>query len=304
MAGGIEAVAAEGPRRARCPRPSSETADATTAVPTEGRGQRRRLSPTATRPFTRSTRRRLTVVGRCRSAMAPNGRAGPAAGTTKGAARHTWAMKSTMQDAPLLISDILRHGQQVHGDSTVITVEAGGHRAATFAEVATRAEKLAAALTRLGVQRGDRVGTFCWNNQGHLEAYLAIPSMGAVLHTLNIRLPADQLAYVINHAEDRFIIVDASLIPLLAADQGRAEDRRDHHRRRRGRHLAARRDPLLRAAARRRGARLRMARARRALRRGHVLHERHHRQPQGRRVLAPLDLAAHDGRAGGLLGRA
>ena len=126
-------------------------------------------------------------------------------------------MKSTMQDAPLLISDILRHGQQVHGDSTVITVEEGGHRAATFAEVATRAEKLAAALTRLGVQPGDRVGTFAWNNQGHLEAYLAIPSMGAVLHTLNIRLPADQLAYVVNHAEDRFIIVDASLIPLLAA---------------------------------------------------------------------------------------
>jgi len=126
-------------------------------------------------------------------------------------------MKSTMQDAPLLISDILRHGQQVHGDSTVITVEEGGHRAATFAEVATRAEKLAAALTRLGVQPGDRVGTFAWNNQGHLEAYLAIPSMGAVLHTLNIRLPADQLAYVVNHAEDRFIIVDASLIPLLAS---------------------------------------------------------------------------------------
>ena len=83
--------------------------------------------------------------------------------------------------------------------------------------MAERAEKLAAALTRLGVQQGDRVGTFCWNNQGHLEAYLAIPSMGAVLHTLNIRLPAEQLAYVINHAEDRVIIVDASLIPLLAA---------------------------------------------------------------------------------------
>ena len=126
-------------------------------------------------------------------------------------------MKSTMQDAPLLISDILRHGQAVHGDSTVITVEADGHRSATFAEVAVRAEKLAAALTRLGVEQGDRVGTFCWNNQGHLEAYLAIPCMGAVLHTLNIRLPAEQLAYVINHAEDRVIIVDASVIPLLAA---------------------------------------------------------------------------------------
>ena len=126
-------------------------------------------------------------------------------------------MKSTMQDAPLLIRDILRHGQRVHGDSSVITVEEGGSRRSTFAEVTARAEKLAAALTRIGIEQGDRVGTFCWNNQGHLEAYLAIPAIGAVLHTLNIRLPADQLAYVVNHAEDRCIIVDASLIPLLAA---------------------------------------------------------------------------------------
>jgi fatty-acyl-CoA synthase len=126
-------------------------------------------------------------------------------------------MQSTMQDAPLLIRDILFHGQRVHGDSAVITVEEGGSRRATFNEVAIRAEKLAAALTRLGIEEGDRVGTFCWNNQGHLEAYLAIPAMGAVLHTLNIRLPAEQLAYVVNHAEDRCIIVDASLIPLLAA---------------------------------------------------------------------------------------
>ncbi len=74
----------------------------------------------------------------------------------------------------------------------------------------------AAALTRLGVQQGDRVGTFMWNNQTHLEAYLAVPCMGAVLHTLNIRLFPEQLAYVINHAEDQVIIVDASIIPLLA----------------------------------------------------------------------------------------
>jgi fatty-acyl-CoA synthase len=150
------------------------------------------------------------------SSTAGNGRSRPAAVTARTRC-HTWAMKSTMQDYPLLISDILRHGKQVHGDSTVITVEAAGHRSATFTEVAERAEKLAAALARLGIQDGDRVGTFCWNNQGHLEAYLAIPSMGAVLHTLNIRLPAEQLTYIINHAEDRFIIVDTSLIPLLAA---------------------------------------------------------------------------------------
>src|ERR1700691_5756948 len=72
-------------------------------------------------------------------------------------ARHTWSMKSTMQERPLLISDILRHGKLVHGDSSVITVEAGGFRSATFVEVAERAEKLAAALTRLGAQPGDRV---------------------------------------------------------------------------------------------------------------------------------------------------
>jgi len=125
-------------------------------------------------------------------------------------------MRSTMQDVPLLISDILRHGRQVYGDSTVITVEAGGHRSATFTEVADRAEQLAKALLRLGVGHGDRVATFCWNNQWHLEAYLAIPSMGAVLHTLNIRLFPEQLAYVINHAEDKVVIVDGSLIPLLA----------------------------------------------------------------------------------------
>ena len=210
-------------------------------------------------------------------------------------------MKSTMQDAPLLISDILRHGQQVHGDSSVITVEAGGYRTATFAEVAERAEKLAAALTRLGVEQGDRVGTFCWNNQGHLEAYLAIPCMGAVLHTLNIRLPAEQLAYVINHAEDRVIIVDASLIPLLAAIKDDLKTVETIIVAGEGDTSALGETLSYERLARRRGARLRLARARRAVGRGHVLHERHHGQPQGRRLLAPLDLAAHHGRAGGLV---
>ncbi len=126
-------------------------------------------------------------------------------------------MLSTMQESPLLVSRILRYGQQVHAKSTVTTADAGGYRSATFAEVAVRAEKLANALTKLGVGDSDRVGTFCWNNQSHMEAYLAVPSMGAVLHTLNIRLPADQLTYVINHAEDKVILVDGTLAPLLGA---------------------------------------------------------------------------------------
>ena len=127
-------------------------------------------------------------------------------------------MLSTMQDAPLLVSGILRHGQQVYGDSRVTTIVGpeGESTSASFAEVAERSERLASALARIGVGDSDRVGTFLWNNQTHQEAYLAIPGMGAVLHTLNLRLFPEQLAYVINHAEDQVIIVDASLVPLLA----------------------------------------------------------------------------------------
>jgi fatty-acyl-CoA synthase len=125
-------------------------------------------------------------------------------------------MRSTMQDGPLLISGIVRHGAWLYHDKQVITCEVDGYRTATIGTIVERAERLAHGLRHLGVGEGDRVGTFCWNNQEHLEAYLAVPSMGAVLHTLNIRLFPEQLAYVINHAGDKVIIVDASLVPLLA----------------------------------------------------------------------------------------
>ncbi len=121
-----------------------------------------------------------------------------------------------MQDFPLTIGMILRHGQAVYGDSEVVTFEGDGSRRATFAEIAPRAGQLAGALRRLGIEAGDRVGTFQWNNQEHLEGYLAVPTMGAVLHTLNIRLFPELLTYVVNHAEDRVVIVDDSLVPLLA----------------------------------------------------------------------------------------
>jgi acyl-CoA synthetase (AMP-forming)/AMP-acid ligase II len=126
------------------------------------------------------------------------------------------AMRSTMQDFPLTIGMIFRHGRKVYADSEVVTWEGESARRATFAQVADRAERLAAALKRLGVEPGDRVGTFSWNTQEHLEAYFAIPCMGAVMHTLNLRLFTDQLTFVVNHAEDRVIIVDDSLVPLLA----------------------------------------------------------------------------------------
>jgi len=127
-------------------------------------------------------------------------------------------IQSTMQDFPLSITHIFQHGRKVYPDSKILTYNGPDAPIdeATFAQVADRADQLAAALTDLGVQSGDRVGTFMWNNQRHMEAYLAIPCMGAVLHTLNIRLFPEQLAYVINHGADKVVIVDATIAPLLA----------------------------------------------------------------------------------------
>jgi fatty-acyl-CoA synthase len=125
-------------------------------------------------------------------------------------------MRSTMQDFQLTIGGILRHSAQVHGDGEVVTATATGTRSETYAEVGRRAARLAGALRSLGVEGDQRVATYMWNNAEHLEAYLAVPSMGAVLHTLNIRLFPEQVTYIANHAEDRVVIVDASLVDALA----------------------------------------------------------------------------------------
>ncbi len=125
-------------------------------------------------------------------------------------------MRSTMQDFQLTIGGILRHGTDVHGDGQVTTATSDGTRSESYADVGRRAARLANALRSLGITGDQRVGTFQWNNAEHLEAYLAVPSMGAVLHTLNIRLFPEQLTYIANHAEDRVVIVDDSLVDLLA----------------------------------------------------------------------------------------
>ncbi|WP_344264503.1 long-chain fatty acid--CoA ligase [Streptomyces sodiiphilus] len=127
-------------------------------------------------------------------------------------------MLSTMQDVPLLVSRILRHGSTIHGRSQVTTWtgEAEPHRR-SFAEIGARSAQLAHALRdEFGVREGEPVGTLMWNNAEHLEAYFAIPCMGSVLHTLNLRLPPAQLAWVVNHAADRVIVANGSLLPLLA----------------------------------------------------------------------------------------
>ena len=120
-------------------------------------------------------------------------------------------MRSTMQEVPLLISRVLEHGARLHPRAEVVTWTAGGARRTTFAELGDDCRRLANALRRLGIDADQRVGTFMWNNEEHLELYLAVPSMGAVLHTVNIRLFPQQMVYVINHAADTVVVVDNSL---------------------------------------------------------------------------------------------
>ncbi len=125
-------------------------------------------------------------------------------------------MDSTMQDFPLTITAIMRHGCGVHGARTVTTATDDGYRHTTYRELGQQAAQLANALRGLGVTGDQRVATFMWNNAEHLATYLAAPSMGAVLHTLNIRLFPEQIAYVANEAEDQVVLVDMSLAKLLA----------------------------------------------------------------------------------------
>ena len=126
-----------------------------------------------------------------------------------------------MQHSPLLLSRILDRGARVSPSSEIVTATESGVRRQTAAEVRDRAHQLAHALADAGIGVGDRVGTFMWNSSRHLEAYHAIAGMGAVLHTLNIRLSERDLEYIIGHAQDRLIIVDADLLPLLEKLHGR-----------------------------------------------------------------------------------
>jgi fatty-acyl-CoA synthase len=125
-------------------------------------------------------------------------------------------MDSTMQDYPLTITAIMRHGCGLHGARTVTTATDAGYRHISYRELGQQAARLANALRRLGVTGDQRVATFMWNNAEHLATYLAVPSMGAVLHTLNIRLFPEQIAFVANEAEDQVVVVDSSLAKLLA----------------------------------------------------------------------------------------
>jgi fatty-acyl-CoA synthase len=127
------------------------------------------------------------------------------------------ALQGLMQDDfPLTLHHVRRRMGTCSPDAKVLTLaEPDVVESATFAEVSARIDRLARALGRLGVEQGERIGTFAWNNQRHFELYFAIPCVGAVLHTLNIRLFEEQLTYIVNHAQDRVIFVDDSLVPVL-----------------------------------------------------------------------------------------
>ncbi len=129
-----------------------------------------------------------------------------------------------MMDFPLTLPLVVERARTLFGTREIVTRRADRslHRY-TYRDMADRATRLAAALQQIGIQTGDRVGTLSWNHYQHLEAYFGIPLSGGVLHTLNLRLHPDDLAYIINHAGDRAIIVDDVLLPLLAQFQSRID---------------------------------------------------------------------------------
>ena len=124
-------------------------------------------------------------------------------------------MNGLMMDYPLTLQHIFNRALRLFPKQEVVTLTEDGTHRYTYADFGRRATRLAAALHKAGVKPGDRVATFAWNNYRHLELYFAVPCMGAVLHTLNIRLFTDQIVYIANDAEDSIIFIDGDLIPLL-----------------------------------------------------------------------------------------
>jgi acyl-CoA synthetase (AMP-forming)/AMP-acid ligase II len=131
-------------------------------------------------------------------------------------------MLGQMMDTPLLTTEIMRFAERNFPDAAVVSVTFDNPRhRTTYRDVFRRARKLANALQAAGIRSGDRIGTLAWNDYRHLELYYAVSSMGAVLHTVNPRLFPEQLEYIINHAEDRLLFVDPTLLPALVPLEGK-----------------------------------------------------------------------------------
>src|SRR3546814_859318 len=124
-------------------------------------------------------------------------------------------MRGLTMDVPRLTSSLIQHAADQHGDTEIVSrsIEEPIHRY-TYAEAHKRAKQLANALTALGIEHGDRIGTLAWNTFRHYEIYFAVSGMGAVCHTINPRLFPEQLEYIVNHAADRYLFVDLNLVPI------------------------------------------------------------------------------------------
>ncbi|MEC7763508.1 MAG: AMP-binding protein, partial [Pseudomonadota bacterium] len=127
-------------------------------------------------------------------------------------------MQGMMMNRPLSIISILEYAAEAHPNAGIVSVRTEGDRhRTTYRETFARAGQLAHALHALGVEQGDRVATLAWNGHRHFELYYAISGMGAICHTINPRLSAEQMIYIINHAEDKLIFVDTTFVPIIAA---------------------------------------------------------------------------------------
>ncbi|MEB3103776.1 long-chain fatty acid--CoA ligase [Ferviditalea candida] len=120
-----------------------------------------------------------------------------------------------MQNVPLTVPSMLEHAETYFSKKFVVSRTHSGIHRLSYAEIGQRTRRLASILNKLGVKKGDKVGTLAWNHHRHLEAYFGIPGMGGVLHTINIRLSPNHIAYIINHAEDRVLLIDPDIVPLV-----------------------------------------------------------------------------------------
>ena len=136
-------------------------------------------------------------------------------------------MKGSMMDYPLTLQAILERIPKTYPSVEIISrLPDGGLHRYTYLDFYRRTKALAEALHQAGLQPGDRVATLCWNHSAHLEAYFGVPGAGGVVHTLNLRLHPQELAFIVNHAQDRFLIVDDVLLPLFEQFQDKVKPER------------------------------------------------------------------------------
>src|SRR5436309_444846 len=192
-------------------------------------------------------------------------------------------MKGLIMEYPLTLTHFFERTRRLFSKKTLGTRVPGvGLVKYTYADFCDRTARLAGALAALGIRKGDRVGTLAWHSHRHLEAYFAAPLMGAVLHTVNLRLSAQDIAYIVNHAEDQVLITDASLWPIVEPIRKDLKSVRHVIVMPDARCPPPTRRARLRDAGGRRPAGRRLAEARGDRRRRHVLHVGHHRAPEGR----------------------